>query len=109
MQTKTWRVALWFPTWAATFEAFCSALHHAKTRPSDAALKAALAALEAAHKRDWLYSFACAAQAHALQPDGIWLPLLATTQSRLWWYRLWSPTVMTTAIPTRRADVLSGD
>lgn len=109
MPKKVWRVALWFPTWTATFEAFCAALHDPKTPPSDGALKAALAALEAAHTRDWLRSFACAAQAHGLQPDGIWLPLLAITQSRLWWHRFWSPSVATLPIPSRRPDVRSGD
>jgi hypothetical protein len=82
MHTKTGACPMRFPTWARTFEAFRSA-PHPNTQPSNAALLSAVAALEAAHTRDWLHSDGCAAQAHGLQPDGIWLPLLAATHARL--------------------------
>lgn len=107
MHTKTWRVALWFPTWAATFEAFCSALHDPNTPPFPPALNMALQAIEAAHDGDWLTSYVCAAEAHELQPSGIWLPLIAKIHARLRWCRPRRRTIM--ALASRRPDLLSGD
>jgi hypothetical protein len=85
-----WRVPLFGPTWNVTFAAFCQALHGSK-RPSHDALLAALASLEAAHRRDWHASFAHAIKAHSLQPNGLWRPLVEVTQRPLWhWSAFWS-------------------